>query len=196
MEALQVFVLFLTFACALGGLLLAFRVERRVTKMFGKGDLKEAIWQFFSNVPDAEGKVIPPQAAFYAFCSGVATDCTERVLEDLPGALASLGGKSAAHKAAKTSAFARGAEHLTAGGFGELQGIRSMAGELFGKIGSGIGSGGGKGDMISQLAPIFLEKMMAGDGLGTLGAPPPGNGGPAPALAQSNSAEPQLGSPI
>ncbi|GAG98650.1 unnamed protein product [marine sediment metagenome] len=54
MEPAQTFVLFLTFACALGGLLLAFRVERRVSKMFGSGDLKQALWQFFSNVPDDE----------------------------------------------------------------------------------------------------------------------------------------------
>ena len=118
MEPLQAFVLFLTFFCALAGLLLAFRVERKVTRMFGSGNLMEGFKQFFSEVPDGEGGNLPPQAAFYAFCSNIAQDCTDKVLEDLPGALASLGGKTAAKKAAKNSAFARGAQHLSEGGFG------------------------------------------------------------------------------
>ena len=196
METLQVFVLFLTFACALGGLLLAFRVERRVTKMFGKGDLKGALLQFFSNVPDAEGNEIPPQAAFYAFCSGIATDCTERVLEDLPGALASLGGKSAATKAAKTSAFARGAQNLSAGGFGELQGIKTMAGDLLGKVGSGFGAGG-KGGMMDQVLPMIMQKVMSGELGGAGGATAPGNGAPPQLPQKSNSQSvPTLGKPM
>ena len=171
MEPAQAFVLFLTFACALGGLLLAFRVERRVSRMFGSGDLKQALWQFFSDVPDEEGSVIPPQAAFFAFCNGIALNMTDHVLEDLPGALASLGGKSAAQKAAKTSAFARGAQNLSAGGFGELAGIKEMAGSLLGKIGTG--GGGGKNDLISQLAPMFIEKMMTQGGNGAPPSHPP-----------------------
>lgn len=157
------FIMLLTFACAFGGLLLALRVERRVAKMFGSGNLKDALWQFFSGVPDGEGNEVPPQAAFYAFCSGIAGDCTDRVLHDLPGALASLGGKNAAKKAAKTSAFARGAQELSAGGFGELAGIKDMMGGMLSKV----GTGGEKGDWMSQIAPIFIEKMMNS---------PPGNG--------------------
>ena len=150
-------VMLLTFACALGGLLLAFRVERRVTKMFGRGDLKQALWQFFSDVPDAEGNAIPPQAAFYGFVSGIARDCTDHAIEQLPGALVSLKGKSFAQKAADTSAFARGAQNLSAGGFGELNDLKDMVlGE--GGIMSKIGTGGKKGDMISQLMPMFLER--------------------------------------
>jgi hypothetical protein len=186
MEPLQVFVLFLTFACALGGLLLAFRVGRRVSKMFGKGDLKQALWQFFSDVPDSEGNTVPPQAAFFQFCNGLALNCTDHAIEQLPGALASLGGSSAAKKAAKHSAFARGAQNLSAGGFGELAGIKDMLGGFVGKI----GTGGGKGDLLSTLAPMFIEKMMnqsAGD-----------NGAPAslPPSQQSSQSLPSLGKPM
>ena len=170
MEPAQAFVLFLTFACALGGLLLAFRVERRVSRMFGSGDLKQALWQFFSDVPDDEGNSIPPQAAFFAFCNGIALNMTDHVLEDLPGALASLGGSSAAKKAAKNSAFARGAQNLSEGGFGELAGIKEMVGGLIGKV----GTGGSKGDWMSQLAPIVIQKMMnsPSGGNGDTGSPP------------------------
>lgn len=187
MEPAQAFVLFLTFACALGGLLLAFRVERRVSRMFGKGDLKQAVWQFFSNVPDDEGNAIPPQAAFFAFCNGIALNVADHAMEQLPGAMASLGGKSAAKKAAKHSAFARGAQNLSEGGFGELQGIREMAGELIGNI----GTGGGKGDWMSQLAPIVIQQMMSS---------PSGNGGAdidsASALSQQSQSLPSLGKPM
>ena len=158
MELVQAIVLLATFGCALGGLLLAFRVERRVTKMFGKGNMRDALLQFFSGVPDDEGNEIPPQAAFYAFCSGIARDVTDYAIEQLPGALVSLRGPKFAKKAAESSAFARGAQHLSEGGFGELNNLRDMAGELFSKI----GTGGDKGDWVSQLAPMFIQKMMAG----------------------------------
>ncbi|GAG91990.1 unnamed protein product, partial [marine sediment metagenome] len=68
----------------------------------------------------------------------------------------SLGGSSAAKKAAKHSAFARGAQNLSEGGFGELAGIKEMIGSLVGKV----GTGGGKGDWMQSLAPIFIEKLM------------------------------------
>ena len=187
MEPAQAFVLFLTFACALGGLLLAFRVERRVSRMFGSGDMKQALWQFFSDVPDEQGNAIPPQQAFFGFCNGIALNMTDHVLEDLPGALAALGGKSAAKKAANSSAFARGAQNLSAGGFGELAGIKSMAGDLLGKI----GTGGGKGDWMSQLAPIVIQKMMSQPSGGN-GAP----GSPAPSQQSSSQSLPSLGKPM
>ena len=172
-------VMLLTFACAFGGLLLALRVERRVAKMFGKGSLKEALWQFFSNVPDDEGNPVPPQAAFFQFCNGLALNCTDHAIEQLPGALASLGGSSAAKKAAKHSAFARGAQNLSEGGFGELAGIKEMASGLFSKI----GTGGGKGDWMSQFAPIVIQKMMS--------QPPGGNG--APVALPPSQQSPQAG---
>ena len=157
--------------------------------MFGKGNLKQALLGFFGSVPDGEGGVLPPQAALYAFCSNIAQDCTDRVLEDLPGALASLGGKSAAKKAAKNSAFARGAQNLSAGGFGELSGIKEMVGGLFSKI----GTGGGKGDWMQQLAPMFIEKMMNQQAQ-------PGNGAPGSLPPSQQSLEsqslPSLGKPM
>ncbi|GAH05180.1 unnamed protein product, partial [marine sediment metagenome] len=88
-------------------------------------------------------------------------------IEQLPGALASLGGSSAAKKAAKHSAFARGAQNLSEGGFGELAGIKEMAMSFMGKV----GTGGGKGDWMSQLAPVVIQKMMAGGMGGNGGAP-------------------------
>jgi hypothetical protein len=185
MEPLQTFVLFLTFACALGGLLLAFRVERRVSKMFGKGNLKEALLGFFGKVPDGEGGVLPPQAALYAFCSNLVVDATDHAIEQLPGALASLGGSSAAKKAAKHSAFARGAQNLSAGGFGELAGIKEMVGGLISKV----GTGGGKGDWMQALAPMFIEKFMNQS---------PINGGAPESLPPSQQSQslPILGKPM
>ncbi len=165
MESLQVFVLFLTFACALGGLLLAFRVERRVTKMFGSGNLKQSLMEFFGTVPDGEGGVLPPQAAFYAFCSNIGTDMMDHAIEQLPGALVSMKGSSFAKKAAKHSAFARGAQHLSEGGFGELNGLKEIGMEFMSKV----GTGGKKGDLIAQLAPMFIEKMMNQSGNGGAG---------------------------
>jgi len=158
METAQMVVLFFTFLLALTSTIIAIRIDRRVSKVFGKGlNFKEAIWQFFSDVPDAEGNAIPPQAAFYGFVSGIARDCTDHAIEQLPGALVSLKGKSFAQKAADTSAFARGAQNLSAGGFGELNDLKDMVlGE--GGIMSKIGTGGKKGDMISQLMPMFLER--------------------------------------
>jgi hypothetical protein len=153
--------------------------------MFGKGNMKEALWQFFSNVPDSEGGTVPPQAAFYAFCSGIATDMTDHAIEQLPGALASLGGSSAAKKAAKHSAFARGAQNLSEGGFGELAGIKEMAMSFMGKV----GTGGGKGDWMSQLAPIVINKMMSG-GMGGNGAPE------SPSPSQQSQSLPYLGKPM
>ncbi|GAJ15691.1 unnamed protein product, partial [marine sediment metagenome] len=131
----------------------------------------------FSNVPDDEGNSIPPQAAFFQFCNGLALNVTDHAIEQLPGALASLGGSSAAKKAAKHSAFARGAQNLSEGGFGELAGIKEMAMSFAGKV----GTGGGKGDWMSQLAPIVIQKLMS--------QPPGGNGAPAslPGSQQSPS---------
>ena len=178
MEPAQILVLFLTFACALGGLLLAYRVERKVTRMFGGGSLKDAVWQFFSNIPDEEGNPVPPQAALYAFARNIAVDCTDHAIEQLPGALVSLKGSSFAKKAAKHSAFARGAQNLSEGGFGELNGLKEMGKELFSQI--GVGSKG-KGSLMDNLLPMFLEKAMSG-GLGGLGGD---NGGQPPALSSS-----------
>lgn len=147
--------------------------------MFGKGSLKQALLGFFGEVPDGAGGVLPPQAALYAFCTNIAQDCTDHAIEQLPGALASLGGKTAAKRAAKSSAFARGAQNLTEGGFGELQGIRDMAGELIGKI----GTGGKKGDLMATLAPMFIDKFLSqpqspdnGPGLVSQSQPSMGNG--------------------
>ena len=186
MEPAQAFVLFLTFACALGGLLLAFRVERRVTKMFGKGNLKEAMLQFFSGKQDAEGNEIPPDIALYQFTSQVAQDCTAMVLRDLPGALVSLKGKNFAKKAAKSSHFAQGAQNLTAGGFGELNGLKEIGMELFSKVGTG-----GKGGGMMEYAPMIMQflQSQSKDNQGN-GAP-----GSLPHSQQSQSL-PSLGKPM
>ncbi|GAH00385.1 unnamed protein product [marine sediment metagenome] len=133
--------------------------------MFGKGSLRQALLGFFGKVPDGDGGTLPPQAALYAFCSNLIVDATDHAIEQLPGALASLGGSSAAKKAAKHSAFARGAQNLSEGGFGELAGIKEMIGGLIGKVGTG-----GKQDWMTALAPIFIEKMMKSSGGGN-GAP-------------------------
>ena len=172
MEPAQLIVMFLTFACALWGLLIATSLQRQIRVMFGKGNLKEALLGFFGTVPDGNGGTLPPQAALYAFCSNIAVDVTDHAIEQLPGALASLGGKTAARRAAKSSAFARGAQNLSEGGFGELNGIKEMVGELIGKVGTG---GKGKGGLIESLAPMFIEKFISGGGLsgGDNGAPLP-----------------------